>query len=177
MLKVKDIVNQRSQLPAWLRLRTVSSINFINFELHRKQLVDIRKEDDIPPESRKDEYYYVPMPANLIPPIGRNYLMHTYHHPEDADNYTLCLDRFPKRKTGRLQHTDGRPVPGWGIHFTAGLDQTKLCFVGLFCTVCSASFGIIWSVVRNDVQGGFGVSAYMMALLVFGVGSIQAVAM
>ncbi len=176
MLNIKNVTQavRRSYLPSFLRLRTVTGVEFINFELHRKQLVDIRKRDDIPPESRRNEYDYTPMPADLIPPIGRNYLTHIYHHPEDADIDTLCLDRFPKRKAGRLQRSDGRPVEGWGVHFIVGYDHIKLVIVGFFCVLFSAVFGVVWSVVRKDLQGAFTISAYILALLGLGLGSLQA---
>jgi hypothetical protein len=90
----------------WQRLcsfKTVTCIQFVRFELHRKALVDIRKIDDIPPPIRQNEYRYNPIPTDVIPPIGKNFLMHLYHHPEDADQDTICLSRFPKMKNQRLQ--------------------------------------------------------------------------
>jgi hypothetical protein len=92
---------------AWRRrllsLQTLTSIEFVQFELHRKSLVDIRKRNDIPPDDRKDEYHYSPLPAEVIPPVSKNFLMHALHHPEDVDQEPVCLTRFPKRVKQRLQ--------------------------------------------------------------------------
>ena len=158
-----------------LSFQTLTSIEFVQFELHRKSLVDIRKRDDIPPEHKKDEYAYHPLPAEVIPPIGRNHLMHIYHHPEYADQETVCLTRFPKRIRERLM-LDERYVPvGWGIEFVEGVHSNKVWCFGFAIVVLSLITGVVWSSVNKDVQGGFGIAAYMMAFLTFMVGMVQAV--
>jgi hypothetical protein len=163
----------------WQRIwtfKTVASIQFVQFELHRKALVDIRKRDDIPPESRKDEYKYDPLPADLIPPVGKNFLMHIYQHPEDADRDAICLARFPERKNERLHIRSGNVTElGWGLHFEEGLHWKKIWAVGVAVTIASVIFGICWSILKHDIQGGFGVSGYTMAILTFGIGAMQAV--
>ncbi len=63
--------------------------------MYKSSLV-IRAQNSMPPESRKHEYRYRPFPAELIPPVGENYLMHLFNHPEHADLEALCLHRFPK---------------------------------------------------------------------------------
>lgn len=163
----------------WERIwtfKTVTNIQFVQFELHRKALVDIRKRDDIPPENRKDEYKYDPLPAHLIPPVGKNFLMHLYQHPDDADRDTICLARFPKRKNERLHIKSGNVTElGWGIHFEEGLHWKKIWVVGTAISTASVIFGICWSALRDDIQGGFGVSGFTMAVLAFGIGTMQAV--
>jgi hypothetical protein len=163
----------------WQRIwsfKTTASIQFVQFELHRKALVDIRKRDDIPPESRKNEYKYDPLPADLIPPVGKNFLMHIYQHPEDADRDTICLARFPKRENERLHIKSGNVTElGWGIHFEEGLHWKKIWTGGAAVTIASLIFGICWSAMKHDIQGGFGVSGYTMAILTFGIGAMQAV--
>jgi hypothetical protein len=163
----------------WQRIwsfKTAASIQFVQFESHRKALVDIRKRDDIPPESRKDEYKYDPLPADLIPPVGKNFLMHIYQHPEDADRDAICLARFPKRKNERLHIRSGNVTElGWGLHFEEGLHWKKIWAVGVAVTIASVIFGICWSILKHDIQGGFGVSGYTMAILAFGIGTMQAI--
>ncbi|KAL8783512.1 MAG: hypothetical protein Q9213_004558 [Squamulea squamosa] len=44
----------------------VRSIRFVQFELHPRDLVDVRKTPDMPPEAKKDEYLY--QPCDLLPP-------------------------------------------------------------------------------------------------------------
>lgn len=144
------------------------------FELHRRDLVDVRKRDDIPPFSRSDEYRYTPMPAELIPPIGKNFLMHMYSHPEDAGDDTYCLARLPKRLKEPLQLPKGFDTQlGWGIEYVEGLHWQKVFASGVVVCLLSLILGVTWSVLRQDVQGGFGVSAYMMTFLACAIGLVQ----
>jgi hypothetical protein len=55
-------------------LRTISWIKFVHFELYRSELVDVRKVDDIPPPD-DTEYRYAPVPAHVIPPGMRLFLV------------------------------------------------------------------------------------------------------
>lgn len=157
-----------------LSFQTLTSIEFVQFELHRKSLVDIRKRDDIPPADREKEYHYRPLPAEVIPPVGKNYLMHIYNHPKDADQETICLTRFPKRIKERLKLGDTDVSVGWGVEFVEGIHWNKVWCFGFAIVVLSLVVGMAWSWTKKDVQGGFGIAAYMMAFLTFMVGMVQA---
>ena len=61
----------------------------------------------------------------------------------------------------------------WGVYSNEGLNL-KMCIFGLLGLFFSALFGAIWSVKRDDVQGGFGVAAFLMAALTFTTGIVQA---
>lgn len=158
-----------------LSLRQLRSIRFVKFEMYPSTLVDIRKTDDIPPETHKDEYRYRPIPADLIPPIGENHLLHLYDHPEDAEDTAVCLDRVPKKIRERLEVCPQRGTGvGWGIHLVEGLHWTKLWILGFVGVLVSIAFGIAWACMRNDVQGGFSIAACMMVGLTFTTGIVQA---
>ncbi|KAI9875203.1 MAG: hypothetical protein M1830_008767 [Pleopsidium flavum] len=145
------------------------------FELYKSSLVDIHAHDSIPPESRKDEYRYRPIPAEIIPPVGENHLMHLFDHPEDADEETVCLEKFPKRLRERLSVcSNERTNIGWGIHFVEGLHWTKLWLFGLLGIIFSALFGVFWSVWEHDIQGGFAVAGCMMVFFTFTTDTVQA---
>ncbi|KAL9118152.1 MAG: hypothetical protein Q9187_005307 [Circinaria calcarea] len=160
-----------------LSLKTLKQIKFVQFEMYKSQLVDIRKQDDIPPEDKKDEYRYRPIPAEIIPPIGENMMMHLCSHPEDADDVdALCLDRIPKKLRDRLLvcPTKGTGL-GWGIHFIEGWHYNiiwLLAFVLLL--LASLVFLICWGALQHDLQGASGVAAYMLAFVTLFIGSIQA---
>ncbi|MCJ1369949.1 hypothetical protein MMC20_001161 [Loxospora ochrophaea] len=95
--------SMRSRFRSTLSLKTIKRIKFVQFELFHASIADIRKEDDLPPEERKEEYSYNPCPPDFIPPIGENYMMHLYGHPEDANHAAgVCLDRIPKKLRDRL---------------------------------------------------------------------------
>jgi hypothetical protein len=145
------------------------------FRLYHKQLVDIHKSADIPPESHKDEYDYSPMPAETIPPIGSNLLMHFFLHPEDAASQPTLLPAIPKRKRDKLEPCPVRGSSvGWGIDVTTGVDELKLFLFGLVACVVSLIFGIVWTVRMDDIQGGFGAAGFLFALLGFAVASLKA---
>ena len=159
-----------------LSLKKLDSLRFVKFELHHKGLVDIHTTTEIiPPAEKKDEYRYNPIPAAVIPPVGENYMMHLYEHPEDADEEVVCLDRIPKKLRERLMVCQKqRPCLGWGVRFVEGFHWTKFCILGLCGLILCIGFGVCWSRFRNDVQGGFGVTACMMVALTFTTGIVQA---
>ena len=154
-------------------LKQLTRIQVAQFELHKNELVDIQMTNILPPETRED-YRYHPAPPEIIPPVGENLLMHLYEHPEDADDDAFCLDRIRKKLRERLVRPQrGRGV-GWGVHLKEGLNLKKTCIFGLPGLFFSALFGVIWSVKRDDVQGGSGVAAFVMAALTFTTGIVQA---
>jgi len=73
------------------------------FRLYHHQLVDIHEINDIPPEYQNHEYDYSPMPADNVPPIGPNLLMHFFLHPEESPSSAVLLPSIPKRKKHRLE--------------------------------------------------------------------------
>jgi hypothetical protein len=144
------------------------------FELHIRDLVDIRKVPDMPPEARKDEYLY--QPYDLIPPVGENLMAHLFHHPEDANQISITCVRSPKRRKAKLTvcPQQGTSV-GWGIHLVEGWVVSRLWFLALMLFVLGTLvFGICWAVLCHDVQGAFGVSGYMVALVALILGTVQA---
>ncbi|EKG12955.1 hypothetical protein MPH_09947 [Macrophomina phaseolina MS6] len=80
---------------AWwrvLRLRGLVSVDFVQFEVHRNRVVDVRKAPDMPPKGQGYDFE----PHDLVPPVGRQYLLHLLAHPEDYDNefITNLLNEF-----------------------------------------------------------------------------------
>nr|AUW30880.1 putative transcription factor [Cladonia uncialis subsp. uncialis] len=153
----KAYVGLRGRWTHILSLKKVQSIRFVQFELHIRDLVDIRKVPDMPPETKKDEYLY--QPYDLVPPVGENLMAHLFHHPEDANDTSITCLRAPKKRKVKLTvcPRQGTSV-GWGVHLVEG----------------SLVFGICWTVFRHDVQGAFSVAAYMVTLIGTVVGTLQA---
>jgi len=56
------------------------------------------------------------------------------------------------------------PNDGWGFYFEEGWDVESIIIVTMIIMFASLVFGICWSVLRSDIQGAFGVSAYMGTL-------------
>ena len=117
------------------------------------------------------------MPAEYTPPIGQNMLMHLYEHPEHAGGLPDCFGKVPKKLRHKLMACPNRgSSKGWGLCFSEGLSWLKLLLCCFFGIALSAAFGIVWSVVRSDVEGGFGVSCFMLASFAFVVTLVQSVA-
>jgi hypothetical protein len=78
------------------------ALRFVKFRLYHRQPVDIHETESIPPESQKHEYDYSPMPAETIPPIGPNLLMHFFTHPDESASHPVLFPSIPKRKKNKL---------------------------------------------------------------------------
>lgn len=154
--------------------RQLGSIRFVRFGMYRSELADIYKMDDIPPESRKDEYRYNPIPAEVIPPIGPNHVMHLSEHPEHAEAEGMCLDKVPKKLREKLPccQNQGSKL-GWGIYFVEGLSWLMVWILGSAGLLLSMLFGLLSSVFKDDIQVGFGVTACMMLSFTFTIGIVQ----
>ena len=63
---------------------------------------------------------------------------------------------------------------GWGVHLKEGLNLKKTCILGPLRLCFSGLFGVIWSVKRDVLQGGFGVAVFLTATLTFTTGIVQA---
>lgn len=143
------------------------------FELHPRDLVDIRKVPDMPLERRKDEYLY--QACDLLPPVGENLMTHLFHHPHDANEKAITFWRSPKKRRQRLAVCPQASTNlGWGIHLVEGYAMTRVWSLayGMFL-IGSMVFAIAWSVLEHDVQGAFAIAAYVVALVGLGVGTLQ----
>jgi hypothetical protein len=115
------------------------------------------------------------MPAETVPPIGPNLLMHFFSHPEDSASHLVLHPSIPKRKNDRLE-----PCPikgssvGWGIDVTTGVDELKLFGLGLLGTLASIVFGLAWSFIKEDIQGAFAVAGFLFTLFALPIASLKA---
>lgn len=149
-----------------LKLRGLTTIDFVQFEVHRNRFADIRKSPDMP--SHKSEYDFEPV--DLIPPVGSRYLLHLFKHPEDYDGELIAYLRSPKRRS-RLDFG-----VGWGINLVEGFhaDRVWTLIIGIF-VFGSVIFAVVWACKRdNDVQGAFGVAGWMVTLAALALGWAQA---
>ncbi|ORY06759.1 hypothetical protein BCR34DRAFT_543101 [Clohesyomyces aquaticus] len=152
-----------------------AKLEFVKFTMYQRNLVDINVAPDIPPESKKDEYEYDPMPADTIPPVGSNLLMHYFENPEEASNIPGILNYIPKRKREKLElNPVAGSATGWGLDIILGADSKKLFLGGLAGCLISIAFGVAWSIARKDVQGAFGVASFTLAMFVLTLGALDA---
>ena len=114
----------------WFTLKQLTRIQFVQFELHKNELVDIQMTNVLPPKNRED-YRCSPTPPEIIPPVGKNLLMHLYEDAKDADDDALCLDRIPERLRELLVRPQRGGGIGWDVHSKEGLNLKKTCIFGL----------------------------------------------
>ncbi|KAH8636771.1 hypothetical protein IG631_08606 [Alternaria alternata] len=95
-LLIQRYLQSKGRYKMFLSFKKPTALRFV-------KLVDIHTTDDIPPESYKDEYEYYPMPAETVPPIGPNLLMHFFTHPDESPSYPVLLPSIPKRKNDKLE--------------------------------------------------------------------------
>lgn len=128
----------------------------------------------MPPESRKEEYVY--QSCDLIPPIGENLMTHLFHHPHEANEKAITFIRSPKKRKQRLAVCAQMGTNlGWGIHLVEGWAWTRILLLSLALLLLgSLVFAISWSVLKHDLQGAFGVAAYLVALVALSIGTVQA---
>lgn len=159
----------------WTRLRGLTTIEFVQFEVHRNRFADIRATPSMPPTSSPmsdkspSHHPYNFEPSDLMPPVGSKYLLHLFMHPEDYDEELVTYKRAPKRRE-RLQFG-----MGWGINLVEGFQGQKVWAFLMACfSIGSGVFGILWTVKKDDVQGAFGVAGWIVTLAVLVLGALQA---
>ncbi|KAL8805454.1 MAG: hypothetical protein Q9200_005419 [Gallowayella weberi] len=154
-------------------LKRAQSIRFVQFELHPRDLVDVRKVPDMPPQG-KDDYSF--QPCDLLSPVGENLMTHLFHHPHEANEMAITYRRSPKKRKEKLEvcPQSGTNV-GWGIHLVEGWAITKIWILAFAVFLASSLiFAIAWALLEHDLQGAFGVSTYFVALAALVIGTIQA---
>ncbi|KAF9732571.1 hypothetical protein PMIN01_09429 [Paraphaeosphaeria minitans] len=159
----------------WIRLRGLTTIEFVQFEIHRNRFADIRATPSMPPTSSSanknspSQHPYTFEAVDLIPPVGSHYLLHLFKHPEDYDGELITYLRAPKRRE-RLEFG-----MGWGINLVEGFLAQKVWAVIIAgFGVGSAVFAILWTIKKADVQGAFGVAGWLVTLATLVLGALQA---
>jgi hypothetical protein len=139
------------------------------FELYRDDFVDVRIVPSIPPTWVGGvEYSYNLSSSDVIPPIGPNLLLHFFEHPDHASVRPSLFSKIPKKKRSKLV-----PCPvngssaGWGILIVEGFNWNTFFLYSILGFLLCATFGTTWAILKNDVQGGFGISAYLLAFGIF----------
>ncbi|CAN9201084.1 unnamed protein product [Alternaria alternata] len=167
----------------WARLRGLTTIEFVQFEIHRNRFADIRAAPSMPPRSATSssstsdpeksqapsQHPYSFEPNDLLPPVGSTYLLHLFKHPQDYEGELITYLRSPKRRQ-RLEFG-----MGWGVHLVEGFLAQRVWAVTMgICGLGSLAFAILWTIKKGDVQGAFGVAQWVLGLAVLLVGGMQA---
>lgn len=116
-------------------------------------------------ESRHDYDFEFP---DTNPPIGRNLAMHLLENPDHAPVLPILFRRIPVKRRQRLQPCPVKGVSqGWGVLFIESVNGvavfTCACIGFVLCLIAS----VTWTAVRSNVQGGFGIGAFILAFFLF----------
>ena len=115
-------------------------------------------------------YDYDPCPMELDEIMPSHHFFHILDNPVPHTSNTW-MQRLPKKLNDSLLSTGGdEPAPvSWGIHINETPDW-YLIFTTVFLTLlASGVFSITWAGVTKDVQGAFGIGAYVVAVLTAGM--------
>jgi hypothetical protein len=76
------------------------------------------------------------------------------------------FNQFPKRlgHYGHLKASRDQVKIGWGIHFEEDWHWPTIYFLFIFLVSFSFVFGIAWSILKDDIQGGFAVGGFALTL-------------
>ncbi|KAK3381859.1 hypothetical protein B0H63DRAFT_511578 [Podospora didyma] len=149
-------------------------IHFVQFSLEDRYRVGILdKPMAIPCEAEMaaEGYGYHPCPLKP-PPFPANIFLH--HLSRQTGHRRLIWgNRIPQKlhqsilQGGGGGGNGGVPndlVLGWGVHIIEGLNKVTILFAMLGAALVSGVMSVAWVVVRDDVQGGFAIGAWLTDL-------------
>lgn len=150
----------------------------VKVHLHAGNMVEVREHSSscaasqscccLPPDEKRELHpgaeYRCKHIIKAWPPVEPRFMLHMLTSPECvSDRGMSILNILPRRICGKLDEGLAEPAEGWGIYYQEGLDASMLVNVlfGIFL-LGSMLFGVLWSLLKMDIQGAFGVSSYMM---------------
>ena len=68
-----------------------------------------------------------------------------------------------KLKESIMQSTEPLPV-GWGIHIIEGPNRIAMFWVTIGTVLLSFILSTVWTAVKGDIQGGFGLGAWIISV-------------
>ncbi|KAJ4364367.1 hypothetical protein N0V95_000776 [Ascochyta clinopodiicola] len=102
-------------------------------------------------------------PPDTWPPLCPEFMMHMLYSPDCiAEDDAYVLGQLPKKIDGKLEEVIDTPPEGWGLYFQEDVDISTIIgviFMILFLT--SLLFLILWTVLKDDIQGGSGYAGDM----------------
>jgi hypothetical protein len=134
-----------------------------------------RIRESLPPEN-DDDYGFAPPEPDFLPPIGHNEMLHYFHTTCAGQDDDLHVRRLPGHRLPEIPfHPAEDQKHVWGIQLAEAevREWLYLSVPSLVLLFVSTVFGIVWSVLKHDVQTGFTVAAYILASGLALLGSIQ----
>ncbi|KAJ5389236.1 uncharacterized protein N7496_000304 [Penicillium cataractarum] len=171
--------SHQRKLESFWSFRTLHSIHFMKFLYAGTNYIDIRCHHEIcipgqpcaciPPPSlvppHGSTYQCRPIPSKHSPPVGPRLMMDFFADPDSrAPGSDLVMQQLPK-KLDTERTSDGLEVTeAWGIFYREEWNWKRIWGVLVFGFFPpSLLFGVLWGILRKDVQGAFGVASWWMA--------------
>ncbi|MCJ1390207.1 hypothetical protein MMC18_003065 [Xylographa bjoerkii] len=142
-------------------------VEWVQFSLEDRHRVGIMLHPmAVPPKHEVDNhnYEYTPVPLEPLPPIPNNVFMHHLIDP-GPHRRPVWLHRLPKKLNHSLLNSSDELVIGWGLHIIEGPNWVAICAAGFCITFLSGAFSTLWSILRSDVSGGFGIGSWLVSAL------------
>lgn len=91
--------------------------------------------------------------------------MDFFTNPDDIESdMAVVLRQLPKWTCGDLQSQYAEVKEAWGIYYKEGWDWKTIWWIlGIGFFPPSLLFGILWGILKQDIQGAFGVASWWMA--------------
>ncbi|KAH6635867.1 hypothetical protein F5144DRAFT_159885 [Chaetomium tenue] len=142
-------------------------VHFVQFSVedrHRVGILDKPLAIPSAAEMAAEGYAYYPCPLRP-PPIPPNIFLHHLSKPGRHPRL-VWGNRIPQKlHRSILQVGMGDElVVGWGVHIIEGLNKSTVLVCSLVGLVISGIVAVVWTVVRDDVQGGFGIGAWLTSV-------------
>ena len=131
----------------------------------RRGYVSICDRPDCVPPPDTAEYEFIPKPLKPLPPMPPEIFIHYLEHGDGDLNPIRCdwAPRLPKRIDGRMIDKNG-PAYGWGIYIKEGPNREVIFWIVMVTVLSSVLLSVLWSALRNDVQGGSGLGTLVLTL-------------
>ena len=94
-------------------------------------------------------------------------LLHFYYKPHDATTYQRVMRCIPRKLGDSYFSTGYDNEPGWGMYVRVGLDWNKFFWICFSLLVLCLVPGLSWWMLRDDVQGGTGITSCLMGFVGF----------
>ena len=91
-------------------------------------------------------------------------MMDFFNDPNSrAPGSDLVMQQLPKKIDSELTSDGIEVMTAWGIFYRESLDWKRIwTALGLAFFLPSLLYGILWGILRKDIQGAFGVAAWWM---------------
>ncbi|GFF64621.1 hypothetical protein IFM47457_03583 [Aspergillus lentulus] len=176
--------NHKGRFESYWSLRTIHAIHFMKFTYGGHAYIDVRCHNEIcekgkpcncipPPRLVPPMGAGCPVPPKLSPPVGPQLMMSLFNDPDSIQSgAALIMQQLPKRLNGKLCPPSFEQAEAWGIYYEEGWNWAKIwLFLAIGFFLPSLVFGVLWGILKKDVQGAFGIASWWMtgATIILGV--------